>query len=105
MNDLNRLYDLAVNYLEGYKFQPGDLVTWKPGLRNRVMPDYGEAAAVIEVLTTPVYDQTADSSSPYFREPLSLRCLVIDKDGDAMIFYFDANRMMPFSEYRSSVAN
>jgi len=105
MTDLNRLHDLAASYMESHEFKPGDLVTWKPGLRNRVMPDYGEAVVVIEVLAEPVFDQTTDSSSPYFREPLTLRCLVVDKDGDAMIFHYDANRMMPYSNYRSSVAN
>ncbi|WP_457630731.1 hypothetical protein [Oceanithermus sp.] len=105
MNDLNRLHDLAASYMTDHEFEPGDLVTWKPGLRNRVMPDYGEAVVVIEVLAEPVYDQTTDSSSPYFREPLTLRCLVVDKDGDAMIFHYDARRMMPFADYRSSVAN
>ncbi len=105
MEDLKRLRDLAESYMQIHQFKPGDLVTWKPGLRNRVMPEYGEPIVVVEVYDEPIYDQTSDSSSSYFREPLHLRCLVVDKDGDALIFHFDAARLMPYGDYRSSVAN
>jgi len=105
MSDLNRLSQLAEDYLHEHRFQRGDLVTWKPGLRNRKMPDYGEPMVVVEVLDEPVYDQTADSGSPYFREPLSVRCLLVDEDGDALVFYYDARRLMPYGDWRSSVAN
>ncbi len=105
MKDLDHLTRLAAAYLERSRFQPGDLVTWKPGLRNRKLPDYGEPMVVIEVLEEPVYDRTADSGSPYFREPLSVRCLLVDEDGDALVFHFDAARLMPYGLWRSSVAN
>ena len=105
MSDLNRLSRLADDYLTEHRFVQGDLVTWKPGLRNRKMPDYGEPMVVVEVLAEPVYDQTADSGSPYFREPLTVLCLLIDEDGDALVFYYDAHRLMPYGNWRSSVAN
>ena len=105
MEDLKRLRDLAESYLNPHQFKPGDLVTWKPGLRNRAMPEYGEPIVVVEVYDEPIYDQTSDSSSAYFREPLQLRCLLLDGDGDALIFHYDAGRLMPYGEWRSSVAN
>ena len=105
MSDLTHLSQLAEDYLHEHTFQKGDLVTWKPGLRNRKMPDYGEPMVVVEVLGEPVYDQTADSGSPYFREPLTVRCLLVDEEGDALVFYYDARRLMPYRDYRSSVAN
>lgn len=105
MSDLSRLSQLAQDYLYEHRFQQGDLVTWKPGLRNRKMPDYGEPMVVVEVLDEPVYDQTIDSGSPYFREPLTVRCLLVDEDGDALVFYYDAGRLMPYGNWRSSVAN
>jgi hypothetical protein len=35
-----------------HRFAPGDLVTWKPGLKNKRHPHYGQPAVVIEVLDT-----------------------------------------------------
>ncbi|MFP4280762.1 MAG: hypothetical protein ACLFQI_12290 [Halochromatium sp.] len=53
-------------------FKPGDLVCWKPGLKNRRVPAYGTPAVVLEVLDPPIPDSERESGSAYFREPLSL---------------------------------
>ncbi len=108
MDDLDKLEELnkiAASYMAGQTFSLGDLVTWKPGLRNRKMPDYGEPMVVVEVLEASVHDETADSGSPYFREPLNVRCLLIDDDGDALIFHYDSRRLMPYQSYRLTVSN
>lgn len=42
-------------YRETYSFHEGDLVRWKPELKNRKKPEYGEPAIVIRVLMDPVY--------------------------------------------------
>ncbi|MFP4077132.1 MAG: hypothetical protein ACLFTD_11735 [Halochromatium sp.] len=77
-------------------FKPGDLVCWKPGLRNRRVPAYGTPAVVLEVLDPPIADSERESGSAYFREPLSLVLgLFWDQDpgrGDFVIFHFDGRR-------------
>lgn len=52
-------------------FQAGDLIEWKPGLRNTERPEYGVPALVLEVLETPAFFGE-DIGGPYFREPLTL---------------------------------
>ncbi|MBK1618471.1 hypothetical protein CKO42_08475 [Lamprobacter modestohalophilus] len=77
-------------------FKPGDLVCWKPGLKNRRVPAYGAPAVVLEVLDQPITDGETESGSTYFREPLSLVLgLFWDRDqgrGDFVAFHFDGRR-------------
>jgi hypothetical protein len=40
-------------FQERHAFAVGDLVTWKPGLKNRRIPRYGQPAVVMEVLDPP----------------------------------------------------
>lgn len=73
-------------------FSPGDLVVWKPLLKNRVRPAYDEPAIVIEVLDAPVRNTEADPSSTYFREPLDIVLGVLDDDGEILVYHFDSRR-------------
>lgn len=77
-------------------FKPGDLVCWKPGLRNRRVPAYGAPAVVLEVLDAPIADTETESGSTYFREPLNLVLgLFWDREpgrGDFVAFHFDGRR-------------
>ena len=73
-------------------FKPGDIVTWKEGLRNKKHPIPGTAAIVVKVLDEPVYDLQAGSGSPYYREPLNIVIGIIDDDGDLLCFYNDGRR-------------
>jgi hypothetical protein len=79
-----------------HQFAPGDLVTWKAGLKNRRVPRYGEPAVVVSVLDAPVLDSEQESGSTYFRDPLDLVLGVIwDRDpgrGDFVTFHFDGRR-------------
>ncbi|MBK1725169.1 hypothetical protein [Thiocystis violacea] len=86
-----------------HAFAPGDLVTWKPGLKNHRIPRYGQPAVVVEVLETPVLDQEAGvAGSTYFREPLDLVLgLIWDEEpcrGELMTFHFDSRRFQPWTE-------
>ena len=82
-------------------FAPGDLVTWKPGLRNHRVPRYQQPAVVIEVLAEPLHDLEWEVGSTYFREPLDLVLGVIwEADpgrGELMTFHFDSRRFQPWS--------
>ena len=84
-----------------HDFNPGDLVSWKPGLRNRRMPRYGRPAVVIEVLLDPVLDDAKDSGDAYFREPLDIVLGVFIEQGrhrgDFITWHFDSRRLQPWS--------
>ena len=83
-----------------HAFKPGDLVCWKPGMRNRRVPAYGTPAVVLEVLETPIPDSDKESGSTYFHEPLSLVLgLFWNRDpgrGDFVAFHFDGRRFEPW---------
>ena len=83
-----------------HQFAPGDLVAWKPGLKNRRVPRYAEPAVVVSVLDAPVFDNELESGSTYFRDPLSLVLGVIwERDpgrGDFVTFHFDGRRFEPW---------
>ena len=76
-------------------FERGQIVSWKPGLKNRMFPDYGEPAIVTNVLPTPIFDLTETSAaSPYFQEALTL-VIGIFRDDDLLEFRVDGRRFMP----------
>ena len=85
-----------------HRFKPGDLVTWKPGLQNRRVPLYGQAAVVIGMLDEPVLDSEQESGSTYFREPLDIVLGVIwdrgPNRGEFVTFHFDSRRFQPWGE-------
>ncbi len=78
-------------------FQPGDVVEWKPSLRNRRWPSYGKPAIVVATLPTPVFDTEGNSGSPYFREPLDIALGVFIEDGehrgDFLVWHVDGHRL------------
>lgn len=84
-----------------HDFKPGDLVTWKPGLRNKLIPRQDRPAVVIEVLPDPVLDSERDAGNPYFREPLDIVLgLFIEQGrhrGDFIAWHFDSRRFQPWS--------
>ena len=79
-----------------HPFKPGELVCWKPGLKNRRLPAYGTPAVVLEVIDPPIPDTEQESGSTYFREPLSLVLgLFWDREpgrGDFVAFHVDGRR-------------
>lgn len=83
-----------------HRFAPGDLVCWKPGLRNRRWPLYGKPAVVLEVLPAPVFDMEKDSGDAYFREPLDVVLGMFVEGGpcrgDFVGWHFDSRRFQPW---------
>ena len=91
----NNMYE---RFMRRHEFKPGQLVCWKAELKNRKFPAYGECGVVVSVLPVPVMDSTADSGSPYFREPLDLVLGFVDGDGDFITYHFDSRRFAPVAE-------
>ena len=81
---------------------PGDLVTWKPGLKNRKVPRYGEPAVVVSVLDTPLFDDGQEGGSTYFHEPLDVVLGVIwdggEGRGEFVTFHYDSRRFAPWQD-------
>lgn len=78
-----------------HDFVRGQFVEWKPNLRNRDLPGYGQPAVVLEVLATPLIDEREPSDSPFYREPLDLVLGLLDGDGDLAAIHFDSRRFKP----------
>lgn len=91
-NSRMQLRELFRRFSDREKFNSGDLVSWKKGLKNRTLPHDGEMAIVIEQLATPVVDNEVSSGSPFFRENLDLIAGVIHDNGDFLVFYYDSRR-------------
>jgi len=87
-----RLREVHALYATPNSFKVGDLVVWKPGLKNRSLPAYGVPAVVIEVIDPPILDTEKSTGSTYYREPITLRLGVLDRDQELLIFHFDGNR-------------
>lgn len=85
--------------LEEHTFQPGQLVKWKKGMRNRLRPAYGEPVIVIEVMDPPIYEAGEEKSggSAYFHEPLSLIAGTFLKKGGFLCFHYDHRRFEPYA--------
>ena len=96
------LRERFAKFQEHHAFQPGDLVTWKPGLKNRRFPAYGQPAVVMQVLDPPLYDSENDSGDTYFREPLDLILGLFLPEGphrgDFLTWHFDGRRFQPQKE-------
>lgn len=83
-------------------FQPGELVIWKPGLKNKRLPGL---FVVVEVLDQPIIDPEKSAGSTYFREPLDIKVATFDKDGDLIEVHLDSRRLEPYIEPETPAAD
>jgi hypothetical protein len=91
-----KVKELAGRMDRFHSFAEGQFVKWKPGLKNRQFPDYGEPAIVIAVLPIPIFDPgEVSAGSPYFQEPLTF-VLGTYRDDDFLEFRLDSRRFEPF---------
>ena len=96
------LQDRFQSLSTAHAFKPGDLVCWKPGLRNRRLPRDGKPAVVLEVHAEPLHDNERDSANTYFREPLNLVLGVFlpegEHRGDFLTWHFDGRRFQAWQQ-------
>lgn len=90
----SRLALLAV----AHKFEVGQLVRWKPGMRHLAFPLPGRPAIVVETLDQPVVNQFVGPESPYFSEVLDIRVGVIGDDGAFYSYHVPSVRFEPFTD-------
>jgi hypothetical protein len=92
----HKLKELAARLDQFHNFAKGQFVRWKPGLKNRKFPDYGEPVIVTAILPSPIFDPSEDAAaSPYFQEPLTL-IIGIYRDDDLLEYRVDGRRFEPF---------
>lgn len=90
-----RLAEVSSRLDRPHNFSVGQIVQWKPGLKNRTFPEYGEPAIIRFALPHPVFDPADNSaSSPYFQEPLSI-VIGVFRDNEFLEFRVDGRRLEP----------
>ena len=89
---INFLRDKCLSFLKTETFKVGDIVKWKKGLKNKKYPKDDQLGFVMELINPPIFENTKDSGSPYFREPLDLILAAIDDDAQLMLYHYDKRR-------------
>lgn len=89
-------------YLHQPRAQPlavGDIVRWKPGMRDSKFPKDSQQVVVMETFPAYVSDKKGACSTG-FREPVDVRLAFLDEDDDVRMFVFDSRRFekVPESE-------
>lgn len=91
--DIKKLKRKVEAFLRGPSdFKPGDTVKWKEGLKNKKYPKENQLCIVIDVLPEPIIQDTRDSGSPYYREPLDLILALLDDESELLLFHYDKRR-------------
>jgi len=76
--------------------RPGRLAVWKPGLKSRRFPRYGEPVVVVGLLDEPIINPDRESGSPYFKEPLDVLVGVVrGDDREFLVYHADRRRFQP----------
>lgn len=96
---LKRSYEM---YISNESLSTGDVVSWKPGMRNRTLPNYRQPAIVIEKLQYPIFDESQNAGSQYFHEPLDLRVGFLDDNNQFVTYFYDSRR---FENYRGPLSD
>lgn len=99
IRELKKSYEA---YISNESLSTGDVVSWKPGMRNRTLPNYRQPAIVIEKLQYPIFDESQNAGSQYFHEPLDLRVGFLDDNNRFVIYFYDSRR---FEKYRGSLSD
>ena len=89
--------DFVKRYHEKEEFRPGDLIVWKPGMKDSKFPAYDEPIVVLETFEPSRPD--GKLGTPYEYQRRDIRCLVFkDTDGELLPFVYDSCK---FTKYVS----
>ena len=78
------------NFCMRETFCPGDIVTWKNGLANKMIDG---PFIVIDVLDKPVIDDIEGPDSGYFREPLDIIVGFLNDKKFFVLVHLDSRRL------------
>ena len=81
---------------EKNEFKVGDLVEWKEGMKNRNLPEYGEAVIITAVPPGLLSLDYTDGGTPYELEPRDIKIGVFHESGDFLEFAYDSRRFKPY---------
>jgi hypothetical protein len=93
IQDPNRLLKAFITYRDQAGFEPGDLVTWKPGFRNRRVPDYGQPCVVFQKFKKYKKSILTVNKIQAIEDRVNMECAAFDDDGDLYVFLCDSQRM------------
>ncbi|WP_421185625.1 hypothetical protein [Aeromonas enteropelogenes] len=80
------------------EFKVEQLIEWKPALKDKRFPQYGEPAVVLAVLAEPVNEAGDDTCSQYSCAVNDIIIGVKAPDGDFAHYYADSRRWQPFQQ-------
>ena len=89
------LVDAFAEYQRVEQFVPGQLVQWKPQMRNQRFPAYGTPAVVVHYFPEA---WTVDLDGERAVEPLDFALGFVDGDNDFRVFPFSSARFMAWEE-------
>ncbi len=89
-----RLMKAYTLLLDLHKFSEGDVVKWKPALKNKRLPDYDVPMVVVETIDPPIRDANENAGSQYFREYLNVVVGFLDED-ELVLVHMDGRRLEP----------
>lgn len=94
--EARRIIDLFNDLNRAGQFRVGDLVTWKPGLKNGRYPEKNYPAVVTRVYEEPLTRSDMESGSNHFREPLDL-VILVDTGDEVSEFHVDSRRFRHYN--------
>ncbi len=80
------------------EFKVEQLIEWKPDLKDKRFPQYGEPAVVLAVLAEPVNETGDDTTSQYSCAVNDIIIGVKAPDGDFAHYYADSRRWQPLQQ-------
>ena len=98
-SDIDELKQRNESFLEKYKFEKKQILKWKKGLKNRILPMENQPVIVVDILNPPLLSTEKESGSPYFHESLDIILGFIDEKHDHFIvFHYDSQRFEPYKK-------
>lgn len=97
-NSPEELLKFYKSYSKKNVFKEGELVRWKPGLKDRKLPKEDEPAVVVSVIDKPIFDTSRDAGSAYFNIAYDIVLGVIDPDGEFATYHYNSFRFEPYTE-------
>lgn len=101
--DRDLLADYLIEWHKEYAFKPGQQVTWKPGMKNRVFPQYGEPVVFVEYRDDLGLLRPNDLGAADCTDHLDCTiALVQHREKIVLQYAFNSRRLMPFEELDKS---